>query len=69
LRCTDKSQVTDQQFQSDFSMNQTNSRTGGIRSAQPGEESGKIEKGGSEGGAALYQFNEKAYRKAPKFKL
>ena len=33
------------------------------------EKTGKIDKTGSKRGAALYQFNEKAYRKAPKFKL
>lgn len=33
------------------------------------EKTDKIDKTGSKRGAALYQFNEKAYRKAPKFKL
>jgi hypothetical protein len=33
------------------------------------EKSGKIDKTGSRRGAALYTFNETAYRKAPKFKL
>jgi len=33
------------------------------------EKTDKIDKTGSKRGAALYQFNERAYRKAPKFKL
>lgn len=33
------------------------------------EKTDKIDKTGSKRGAALYQFNEKAYRKAPKFKI
>lgn len=33
------------------------------------EKTDKIDKTGSKRGAALYKFNEKAYRKAPKFKL
>ncbi len=33
------------------------------------EKTDKIDKTGSKRGAALYQFNETAYRKAPKFKL
>lgn len=33
------------------------------------EKTDKINKTGSKRGAALYKFNEKAYRKAPKFKL
>ena len=33
------------------------------------EKTDKIDKRGSKRGAALYQFNEKAYRKAPKFKI
>lgn len=33
------------------------------------EKTEMIDKTGSKRGAALYQFNEKAYRKAPKFKL
>lgn len=33
------------------------------------EKTDKIDKTGSKRGAALYQFNEHAYRKAPKFKL
>ncbi len=33
------------------------------------EKTGKIDKTGSRRGAALYTFNEKAYLKAPKFKL
>lgn len=33
------------------------------------EKTEKIDKTGSKRGAALYQFNEKGYRKAPKFKL
>ena len=33
------------------------------------EKTDKIDKTGSKRGAALYQFNENAYRKAPKFKL
>jgi ADP-ribose pyrophosphatase YjhB (NUDIX family) len=33
------------------------------------EKTDRIDKTGSRRGAALYQFNEKAYRKAPKFKL
>lgn len=33
------------------------------------EKTDKIDKSGSKRGAALYQFNEEAYRKAPKFKL
>lgn len=33
------------------------------------EKTDKIDKIGSKRGAALYQFNEKAYRKAPSFKL
>lgn len=33
------------------------------------EKTEKIDKTGSKRGAALYQFNEKAYRKSPKFKL
>lgn len=33
------------------------------------EKTDKIDKTGSKRGAALYKFNENAYRKAPKFKL
>ena len=33
------------------------------------EKTDKIDKTGSKRGAALYKFNEKAYRKAPNFKL
>lgn len=33
------------------------------------EKTDKIDKTGSKRGAALYQFNENLYRKAPKFKL
>ena len=33
------------------------------------EKTDKIDKTGSKRGAALYKFNEDAYRKAPKFKL
>ncbi len=33
------------------------------------EKTGRIDKTGSKRGAALYKFNEKAYLKAPKFKL
>ncbi len=33
------------------------------------EKTDKIDKMGSKRGAAMYKFNEKAYRKAPKFKL
>lgn len=33
------------------------------------EKTDKIDKTGSKRGAALYKFNEKSYRKAPKFKL
>lgn len=33
------------------------------------EKTDKIDKTGSKRGAALYKFNDKAYRKAPKFKL
>ena len=33
------------------------------------EKTDKIDKTGSKRGAALYKFNEKAYRKAPIFKL
>ena len=33
------------------------------------EKTDKIDKTGSKRGAALYKFNEKAYRKAPKFKI
>ena len=33
------------------------------------EKTDKIDKTGSRRGAALYQFNEKAYREAPKFKI
>lgn len=33
------------------------------------EKTDKIDKTGSKRGAALYQFNEKAHRKAPKFKI
>ena len=33
------------------------------------EKTDKIDKTGSKRGAALYQFNEKAYRKAPNFKI
>jgi hypothetical protein len=33
------------------------------------EKTGQIDKTGSRRGAALYKFNEKAYLKAPKFKL
>ncbi|MDO4164020.1 MAG: NUDIX domain-containing protein [Bacteroides sp.] len=33
------------------------------------EKTDKIDKTGSKRGAALYQFNEKVYRKAPKFKI
>ncbi len=33
------------------------------------EKTNRIDKTGSKRGAALYQFNERAYRKAPKFKI
>jgi hypothetical protein len=33
------------------------------------EKTDKIDKSGSKRGAILYRFNEKVYRKAPKFKL
>ena len=33
------------------------------------EKTDKIDKTSSKRGAALYKFNEKAYRKAPKFKI
>jgi len=33
------------------------------------EKTDKIDKTGSKRGAALYKFNNKVYRKSPKFKL
>lgn len=47
----------------DNGTSETHSRNGLYRKTD------KIDKTGSKRGAALYQFNEKAYRKAPKFKL